>query len=521
MFFYKKLTLVLRVGVFTEGMAKRDNWFAQHATMLQAIVESSDDAIISKTLDGIIRSWNRGAERIFGYLAEEIVGKHISTIIPQNRLPEEDLIISRLRKGEKIDHFDTQRRTKSGRLIDISLTVSPIKNRRGKIVGASKIARDISDRKRHEQLLREEEQRKDDFIALLAHELRNPLAPITSATEALKMARDISEDSKWAIDIISRQLGHMGRLIDDLLDVSRISQNKLELRKEFIRLDDFLQPAIEASEPMIQEAQHTLITDIPKSPIYVCGDGVRLSQIITNLLTNSAKFTPPGGTIWLSVKRIDTDVAITVKDSGMGISAEMIPRVFEMFIQGTNVPFLARGLGIGLSLAKRLVELHGGTIEVFSEGAGKGSMFTVTLPAVPDVEDTQHTPKKPSLVSPLRILVVDDNKDAVTALEMVLRLQGHQTAIAYDGFEAVSASAKFLPDVILLDIGMPKMNGYEAARMIRTQPGGKNIKIIAITGWGQDSDKKRGREAGFDHHLTKPVNADELSLILASTKVRL
>jgi PAS domain S-box-containing protein len=492
----------------------------EEPSMLEAIVQSSDDAIISKTLDGVIRSWNKGAERIFGYSAREAIGKHISLIIPENRHTEEDLIMGRLKSGEQISHFDTKRVTKDGRLTDVSLSISPVRNTKGDIIGASKIARDISDRKRHEDLLREEERRKDEFLALLAHELRNPLAPIASATEILKIADATSDDGKWAVQVIHRQLHHMRRLIDDLLDISRISRNKLQLHKEKTSVDDFLRSAMETSEPLIQDQQHQLFSEISEEPMHVLGDPVRLSQMISNLLTNAAKYTPPGGTIRLSAKRDGSDVMISVQDTGIGIAKEMLPKVFEMFVQGTQTPHISRGLGIGLTLVKRLLQMHGGSIEAHSEGEGKGSTFTVRLPGMPEIAEdfAERIPELREQASPLKILVVDDNKDALATLEMSLRLQGNTTATARDGLEAVHMAQKFMPDVILLDIGMPNMNGYEATKMIRSQSWGKDIRIIAVTGWGQTSDKKRAEVAGFDHHLTKPVNADELSKLLFSAK---
>jgi PAS domain S-box-containing protein len=489
---------------------------AEEPSMLEAIVESSDDAIISKTLDGVIRSWNFGAQKLFGYTAQEAVGQHITFIIPDDRRLEEEQIISRLKQGDRIEHFETQRVTKSGSLIDISITVSPIKNAKGQIIGASKIARDISEQKRHAASLIEEEKRKDEFLAILAHELRNPLAPIGSAAEILKLTDSSSKEGQWAVSTIDRQLHHMTRLIDDLLDISRISSDKLQLTEERVPAEMFMRSAIETSEPSIREAQHTLITEFPSEPCFVFGDAVRLSQIVSNLLTNAAKYTPKGGTIWLSARVHEQKLIITVKDTGIGISPVMLPRIFDMFVQGDHGPTMSRGLGIGLTLVKRLLELHKGTIDVESDGTGKGSLFTVTLPTIS--ENATGTTEAPHAVvaKPLRILIVDDNKDAQTALEMTLRLQGNVTAVADDGLRAVEITKTFSPDVILLDIGMPTMNGYEAARIIRGLPEGQKIKIIAVTGWAQKSDKQRAYEAGFDHHLTKPINNAELSALLSA-----
>lgn len=490
----------------------------EEPSILESIVNSSVDAIVSKSLDGIIRSWNKGAENIFGYSAAEAIGKHISLIIPHDRIDEEAMILGRISAGEDIQHYETERLRKDGRRIAISLTISPIRTANGTIIGASKIARDISDRKRHESLLKEEEKRKDEFLAVLAHELRNPLAPISSAAQILQLKDVASSEALWAVDVIQRQLAHMTRLIDDLLDISRITSNKLELLTQKTEVTEILHSAVEASRPLIDAAKHTFHISLPSKPIAIVGDPVRLAQVVSNLLSNAAKYTPDGGTIWLSAYTEGAHAVITVRDSGIGIPRELQPKIFDMFVQGMRSPNATRGLGIGLTLVKRLLEMHRGTIEVQSKGANFGSTFIVRLPLSRTAPDTQvHTHDEPSLHhSPLRILVVDDNKDALESLEMVLRLQGDITHVAHDGAEAVFEAQKFSPDVVLLDIGMPTMNGYEAARRLRAQPHGENLKIIAVTGWGQNADKERAREAGFDHHLTKPVDAGALSELLLS-----
>ncbi len=488
----------------------------QEPTMLEAIVQFSDDAIISKTLDGIIRSWNKGAENIFGYTPEEAVGQHISLILPIDRLAEEAHIISRLRTGEIIEHFDTKRLTKDGRVVDISLTISPVKNKSGEIIGASKIGRDVTERKRQEAALRDEEQRKDDFIAVLAHELRNPLSPILSAAEILNLQENQSEHSREAVDIIHRQVRHMTRLIDDLLDVSRIKRNKFILKQERVDIAEVLRAALESTQTIIEQSGHTLVTTFAPQTIYVNGDHVRLSQVITNLLSNAARYSPPGETIWLEAQEVNNEVLISVRDSGIGIEAEVLPRIFEIFVQGNPGRSINAGLGVGLTLAKRLVELHGGTIKAHSLGLQQGSTFTVALPiSVQNALDLAvQTPARAASVGSLRILIADDNKDALTTLSTMLRLRGNEVATASDGLEAVREVTRFNPDFVLLDIGMPNMNGYEAARLIRTNNHGKRIKLVAITGWGQAADKSRALEAGFDSHMTKPVDASALSQLL-------
>ena len=504
-------------------LQQRLHGYEMEPSMLEAIVQSSDDAIVSKTLDGVIRSWNKGAEQIFGYTEKEAVGKHISLIIPKERLNEEKMILSKLRKGEKIDHFDTKRLRKDGKLVDISLTVSPVKNAKGEIIGASKIARDITDRKQHEAMLREEEHRKDEFLAVLAHELRNPLAPISLAAETLQLTDSKSEVAKESVGIIQRQVAHMVRLIDDLLDLSRIKSAKIELRREKLDLGEVMRAAMEMSQASVAEAGHRLIASFAPNAILVYGDRVRLVQVISNLLGNAARYTQPGGTIWLETAEKSTEnVTITVRDTGIGIDAETLPRIFEMFMQGGHVVNGAnRGLGIGLTLAKRIVEMHGGSIEAESPGPNLGSTFTVRLPILAqlssDFWERPHVSRDP--ISSLRTLVVDDNKDARVALSTMLRRQGNTVAVASDGLEAVDAAQKFAPDLILMDIGMPNMNGYEAAKLIREQKLLRQPMLIAVTGLGQGTDKQLAQIAGFDAHLTKPIDSQKLASALASISV--
>ncbi|WP_143393266.1 hybrid sensor histidine kinase/response regulator [Fimbriiglobus ruber] len=484
---------------------------------LAAIVDSSEDAIISKSLDGVIQSWNAGAERLFEYTAGEAVGRSITLIIPAERLDEERSIIARIRQGERVEPFETVRRTKSGRLIDISITVSPVRGGDGNVIAASKVARDITERKRADEALREVDRKKDEFIALLAHELRNPLAPIRNGLQVLRMADDRASRDRVR-EMMDRQLSHMVRLVDDLLDVSRINQNKMELRRSRVLLADVIASAVETARPQIDDAGHDLTVSMPGSPVYLDADLTRLAQVFSNLLTNSAKYTERGGQIWLSTERRGTDVAVTVRDTGIGIPAESLGHIFDMFSQvDRSVERSTGGLGIGLALVKGLVEMHGGTVTVASEGQGKGSAFTVTLPvlvdrpafpvASPAAGQAAARPKR-------HILVVDDNRDGAESLAMMLGLMGNKVGTANDGLAAVEQAEALRPEVILMDVGMPRLNGLEATRRIREQPWGKGITIIAQTGWGQDDDKQRSREAGCDGHLIKPVDLQDLEQLL-------
>jgi PAS domain S-box-containing protein len=676
------------VLVFRDVTERRRAQEAQ--ARLAAIVESSEDAIISKSLDGTILSWNSGAERLFGWSAAEAVGRSITLIIPPERLDEERDILARLRRGERIDHFETERVARGGRRIDISLTISPVRNAAGRVVGASKVARDITGKKRAEgelrrqterlrllweaaavlltteepdammrglfakvaphfgldayfnfmlteagdalrlesclgvpaeaarsirrlelgqavcgavaqtrrpitathiqqsddprvQLvkdfgiraytcnpllagdhllgtlsfasrtrdtfdadeleflrticryvtatyervglireLREADRKKDDFIALLAHELRNPLAPIRNGLQVLRLAvGDADATVAEARAIMDRQLAHMVRLIDDLLDVSRINRNKLELRRARVELTDVVSSAIETARPAIDAEGHELTVALPQRPIFLDADLTRLAQVLSNLLTNSAKYTEPGGRIWLSAERRGGEVVVSVRDTGIGIPAESLGNIFDMFSQVDRpIERSSGGLGIGLALVKGLVEMHGGTVAAASEGPGKGSTFTVTLPVLADQPAPPVEPAGDSRAAGpgRRVLVVDDNRDGAALMAQMLRLLGNEVRTAHDGVEAVEQAGAFRPEVILMDVGMPRLNGLDATRRIRAQPWGKGIKIIALTGWGQENDRERSREAGCDGHLVKPVDLPDLEEMLAESR---
>ena len=488
--------------------------------LLAAIVASSDDAIISKTLNGIITSWNEGAERLFGYTAAEAVGQSIMMLIPEDRKHEEATILGRLRRGERIDHFETIRVAKDGRSIEISLTISPIRDETGALVGASKVARDVSLRKRALRELEEADARKNEFLALLAHELRNPLGPIRHAVKILRARTPSPEELQWATSIIDRQTEHMTRLVEDLLDVARITRGTIELRCERLDIADILKAAVEASGAAIERARHQLRVTPPAEPVYVEGDSTRLTQVISNLLDNAAKYTDPGGRIWLTGEREGNEAVIRVKDSGIGIDADVLPRVFDMFTQaGMSLERAQGGLGVGLALVERLVQLHGGTVSAFSGGLGKGSQFTVRLPALQAHRQVAPEPQTPAATvteKHCRILVVDDNQDSADSLGMLLQMLGHEVKTANDGETALAAAEEFRPDVAILDIGLPKVNGYDLAKQIRGQPWARSIVLVALTGWGQEQHRRRSAESGFNHHLTKPVELEMLQEILAA-----
>jgi PAS domain S-box-containing protein len=618
---------------------------------LAAIVESSQDAIISKTLDGVIRTWNSGAERIFGYRAEEAVGRPITLIIPQERLAEDEerSILARLARGELIEHYETVRVAKDGRRLDISLTVSPIRDAEGRIIGASKVARDVTERKRVEAALRESEQRfrtlaahapvgifltdpqgqclfvnecwckmaglapeeaqgqgwaralhpddrervfqewsaavgagqpfaseyrfrtsrghvtwlhgqagglfdeagrisgyigilnditqrreavealqeadrrKDEFLAVLAHELRNPLAPLRNGLQVMRLGADNPDLVARTRDMMDRQLSHMVRLIDDLLDVSRISRNKMELRRSQVLLADVLGSAVETVRPALEAAGQELTVALPPGPVPLDADLTRLAQVFGNLLSNSAKYTGRGGHVEITAARAGDQIRVSVRDDGIGIPASALSNIFEIFSQvDRSIERSTGGLGIGLALVKGLVEMHGGTVEAASPGEGQGSTFTVTLPVVKDrTEPASGTPGEggaDAAEPDRRILVVDDSQDSAASMALMLELLGNEVRTAHDGLEAMAIAEQFRPQVILMDIGMPRLNGYEATRRIREQPWGRDIAVIALTGWGQEEDRARSKEAGCDGHLVKPIHLPDLEKLLSELR---
>jgi PAS domain S-box-containing protein len=403
---------------------------------------------------------------------------------------------------------------------------------------------DITERAQLEARLKDSNQQKDEFLATLAHELRNPLAPVRHALELMKRGANDAALVEKSRATMARQITHMVRLIDDLLDISRITRNRLELVPERAELAPILQHAVEACRPLCEQAGHTLHVRWPDAPLALWADRTRLAQVFSNLLGNACKYTPAGGAIWLEADQSGGEVTVTVRDTGIGIEADMLRKVFDMFTQvDRSLERADGGLGIGLSLAMRLVEMHGGTIAAHSEGAGRGSRFVVRLPLLADLQApqlglagpeglaaAQPAPGAPAVPAPLsgprsgplkrqrRVLVVDDRRESADSLAMLLQMEGDETTTAYDGAEAVQRAGEFRPDIVLLDIGMPRMNGYNACRAIRAAPGGGGITIIALTGWGQADDRRQSREAGFDGHLVKPVDFDDLRALLARQK---
>jgi PAS domain S-box-containing protein len=756
------------------------------ARLLASIIESSDDAIVSKSLDGTIQSWNAAAERLFGYPAAHAVGRHISLIIPTERLAEEDHIIASLKAGHRLDHYETERVRADGQRLVVSLTISPIKDDSGQVVGASKIVRDVTRQRqaelRERQLLAEAaaahakfhaffeqgamlawlmdvsgsvlevnrlaseacgyrkdqtigrplwegpwwassqelaaqieaavgqaaageifqgeipyfvadgsertaavtiqpirddggrvlllaaagiditgrkraeadrekfvtlvesstdfigmcdlegvpffvnrsglamvglddleaarrtpvasfffpedrfritheffpsvlaeghgeievrfrhfktgearwmaykvltlpdasgrpvafatvsqdvterkgleddlrklaadlseaDRRKNQFLAMLSHELRNPLAPISNAARALRLGEGNADAARLASGMLERQVGQLSRLVDDLLDMSRITRGRIELRKEVIELGPVIDQAVETVRPLFRSMDHELAVTVPPAPVWLEADAARLTQVVGNLLNNAGKFTDKGGRIRVSVEPDGDHVVIRVADNGIGIAAADQPRLFEMFAQvDTSLERSRDGLGIGLTLVKTLVEMHGGTVDVRSDGPGRGSEFTIRLPVVASASRPAAPAAPPISAVGRRILIVDDNEDGAASLAMLLQFGGHETYAARDGREAIEAAERLRPDAVLLDIGLPGLNGYEVCRRIRQQPWGKGLMLVALTGWGQDEDRRRSKEAGFDAHMVKPVDPEVLLKLLASAE---
>ncbi len=667
---------------------------------MAAIVESSEDAIISKTLDGVITSWNPAAERLYGYLASEVIGRSITVIVPPELHREELDLLARVRAGMRVEHFETIRVAKDARRIPVSLTVSPVRDADGRIIGISKIARDLTELQRSnrelqalrdrlaEELeatrqlqqisarlihrdetledllleildaalqitgrargiiqlydrmkgtlrltaargfdepfcdtfrevlpgegmpsaeamrtgrrvivedladyaegsgstrakrlldsgvrslqctplnsrdgriigifithgaeasrpeerelrmldilartaadlierasaqaqLREADRRKDEFLAILAHELRNPLAPVRYAVSITRDPASTDDARRRAQAVIERQVSHMARLLDDLLDISRIARGAVLLRKERVDAASCVSAAIEAARPFFEPRAQRIATRLPREPLVLDADPVRLTQILTNLVTNAAKYTDAGGSIEVEARREGTDAMIAVRDTGIGIPPELKPRLFTLFSQaGSALERSEGGLGIGLALVRGFVNLHGGSVEAHSEGAGRGSEFVVRLPLGP-ARAAEGTPREAVKRAgrALRVLVADDNHDICEMCATLLALWGHRSFIAHDGAQALALLQREQPDVALLDIGMPGLNGYELAARVRAAPWGRAVVLVAVTGWGQDEARSRSSAAGFDFHLTKPVEVAELERVLAA-----
>jgi PAS domain S-box-containing protein len=481
-------------------------------------------AIFMLDPDGHVLSWNAGAQRIKGYTADEIIGKHFSTFYSSEDAasgkPARELQIARERGSVEDEGWRVR---KDHSLFWANVVITAIHDEHQRLIGFTKVTRDMTERRKVEALEAADRQ-KNEFLAMLAHELRNPLAPIRNGLELLKM-QDIDPDTAHqTTEMMERQVIHLVRLVDDLLDVSRVITGKLSFKKEPVEIDAIVRAAVEESQPAIDARGHELMLSVPARSILVDADPHRLSQVLVNLLENAAKYTDTPSQMWLSVERQDDEAVIQIRDVGIGIAPEMLPNIFNLFVQADNSVARPRGgLGIGLNVVKRIVELHGGRVEASSAGLGQGSEFTVRLPIsksaapnapaqAPRLEYGQPTKRK--------ILVVDDNVDAAVTTTSLLRAWGHDVQAAYSGEAALARVRSFRPEIILLDIGMPGMTGYEVAKHLRADPTAQGIIIAALTGYGQDADRERSWDAGFDYHLTKPPDPILLESLVTSPRSR-
>jgi PAS domain S-box-containing protein len=491
---------------------------------LAAIVEFSHDAIIGKDIKGIITSWNRGAEEVFGYTAAETIGQSVTLLIPPERRSEETEILARLRNSECIDHYETLRRHKSGKLLEISLTISPIKNGSGQTIGASKIARDITEQKRiqrelnhvHAEVLAAS-RAKDDFLATLSHELRTPLNPVLLLASEAAANPDLSPRVRTDFDTIRKNIELEARLIDDMLDITRISRGKLELQLQPVDIHAVLRDAISTVQTEVEEKHIRLTLKLNAKKQTVAGDAVRLQQIFWNVLKNATKFTPENGKISVETKTVASGVVIQVTDTGIGMTAGEIGGVFEAFSQGTHTGF--GGLGLGLAITRKLTELHKGTIRATSKGKGRGAIFVITLPLTEKAEKISAAPPAPSVPAPalsasnpaefFRILLVEDHEPTRLALTQLLMRRHYKVEAAGSLAEARAFAQTQAFNLLISDIGLPDGSGCDLMREMGEVPG------IALTGYGMEEDVARTQTAGFMMHLTKPVRVESLDNALA------
>jgi len=511
----------------------------------------------------IIDSATNGLQALLGYTLEDLRGRAgLALIHPEDRAEIQNAL-DRANEGDEV-RGEARVVAKDGHLVEVEYRAHPERNADGSLAGVIGAFRDITLRKQHQQALAAERQRllidiakrqeveaqlrqskeeaeqradeaeearaavkdrehrlhyeaqlKDEFLATLAHELRNPLAPLRNVAEILRMEQ-LSQTARHATGVMERQISQLVRLIDDLMDVSRITRGQLTLRKERVDLRAIIESAIETAHPQLTTAGVTPSLDLPDQPLVLDADATRISQVVLNLLTNAAKFTPSGGQVWIAVKPQNERVSIIVRDSGVGIAPEDQEKVFGMFVQlNRDMRRSQTGLGIGLTLVKQMTEMHGGNVSVWSAGVGQGSEFTVTLPlAVPADASREQMQPEPAARASLKILVADDSQDGADSLAFLLRAAGHHVATAYDGRSAIRIAEEQRPDAVLLDIGMPEVSGYDVARAIRREAWGRSMRLIALTGWGQAEHRRRSIEVGFDDHLVKPVELDLLESVL-------
>jgi PAS domain S-box-containing protein len=499
---------------------RQEEALRQSEERLSLLVEGVKDyAIFMLDTEGYITSWNGGAERIKGYRADEIIGKHFSVFYPVDAL-ERDFPAYELKVATADGRFEDEgwRLRKDGTRFWANVVITALRDSTGRLRGFAKVTRDLTDRKRVE-MLEQEGRQTTEFLAMLGHELRNPLAPIRNAVEIIRARETKDATVIWARDLIDRQVTHLSRLVDDLLDMSRITSGKVSLHKAPLDFGVLVSRVVESVRPLMDERKHVLTVVLPPEPLLVEGDATRLTQVVLNLLNNAAKYTPSGGRILVALRCDHREAVLSVRDNGIGISADLLPRVFDLFTQGERALDRAEGgLGIGLSLVRQLVAKHGGNVDAYSSGQGQGSEFVVRLPALPQSTAVGASMAPDSAAAGpkrWRVLVVDDNADSADTMAMLLRIWGHEVDVASDGDSALASAAQHHPNVVLLDIGLPGMTGYEVAQRLREIPGMGDAVLVAMTGYGQEEDRRRSREAGFARHLVKPVAPDALQKVFA------
>ena len=519
-----------------------------HRARYDALVQSAPDVILNVDNEGIIRLANRAAAQHFGYAHTDLIGKPMAVLFESENAwlgiwraanagsaPSQPVEVLVRREDGALRYFEVSTaRWQDGTRTFITAILRDVNDRRDAEIALRNSERESRASakaltelnkvlKERGEALNAVDQRKDEFLATLAHELRNPLAPLRNGLQLLKPLKGDADLMHRTWRMMDTQLGQMVRLIDDLIDVSRITNNRIALNNERVSLDRVIRHAIETSTPIIESQQHQLSIDLPAHSVTLDGDVVRLTQVFANLLNNAAKYTPRGGVIQIKAEETDDSVIVRIIDNGIGIPREMLARVFDMFMQIDNsLERTQGGLGIGLSLVKRLVQMHGGTVEADSKGMGEGSEFVVRLPAArkPAANGVPRAGRIDAAAesSRRRILVVDDNEDSATSLALILGMKGHETRTANDGMQAIEVADVFRPQVVLLDIGMPRLNGYETARLMRQKEWGRQALLVALTGWGQETDRIRSSDAGFDAHLTKPVEVAAIQRLLATAR---
>jgi len=472
---------------------------------------------------GRIVSWNAGAERIKGYQADDIIGGHFSCFYPREDVergwPDEAL---RRAAAEGRCEDVGWRLRQDGSRFWANVVITALRDESGGLRGFSKITRDLTERRQLEraklraEIMADLSRRKDEFLAMLSHELRNPLAAMLNAVQLLRVQQQSDTLEQQASAILERQVERLTRLVDDLLEVSRVTTGKIRLEHEHIDFRSVVEHAIETVQPLIAQHRHALSISLPTESVWLFADPTRVEQVVINLLNNAAKYTSEDGRIWLSLDHDGQEARLRVCDNGDGIAQELLPSVFDLFTQGTRPRDRSQaGLGVGLTVVRRIVELHGGTVEAHSAGPGLGSEFVVSLPLANPPSISVEPGRTVTVGSrPLRVLVVDDNRDVALGIELLLRHAGHEIRTAHSGVEALDVVLSYRPDAVLLDLGLPEMDGYEIARRLRNKPECKELILIAVSGYGQESDKRHSEDAGCDAHLVKPVEAAKLIEVL-------